>query len=142
MINHLIHEITIVAHNDNATWEILQIFFENLQGKNIEIVGGLVENKEVGVLHQYRTQVEFASFTTTELIYIIMLLLRRKKEILQELRRRKMLTTTHIDIFGNILNNINNLCLFVEQQTLLRKITKANSIANIELTAIRGNLPK
>ena len=65
-----------------------------------------------------------------------MLLLWRKEEILQKLRRREVLATSHIDIFGDVLHDIEYFLLFVKLQSLLGKIAEANSIANVESATI------
>ena len=51
-----------------------------------------------------------------------------------------MLASTHIDRFGDILNNVYHLHLVVELQSLLREIAKTHGIANIKLSAIRRYL--
>ena len=65
-----------------------------------------------------------------------MLLLWRKEEILQKLRRREVLATSHIDIFSDVLHDIEYFLLFVKLQSLLGKIAEANSIANVESATI------
>ena len=140
MVYHLIHKIAVVTNHDNTSWKILKILFENLEGYDIKIVGRLVENQEVRILHQYRTKVQLATLATTKFIHVVVLLFGSKKEILKELRSREMFASTHIDIFGDILNNVYHLHLVVELQSLLREIAKTHGIANIKLSAIRRYL--
>jgi hypothetical protein len=82
MIDHLIHEIAIVADDNHAAREILQVFFQYLKRHDIQIVGRLVEHQEVGILHQDGTEIELALLATRKLIDIVMLLFGRKQEIL------------------------------------------------------------
>ena len=86
MINHLVHEISVVAHYNNTSGEVGKIFLQYLKCHDVKVVGRFVEHEEVGILHEHCTQIQFAPFTTAQLIYIIMLLFGGKEEILQELR--------------------------------------------------------
>ena len=140
MVDHLIHEITVVAHHNHTAREILKVFLEDLQGHDIEVVGGLVKHEEVGVLHQHRTEVELATLTTGELIHIIVLLLGGEEEILQELRGGEMLTATHIDIFGDVAHHVDDFLLFVELQPLLREIAEAHGVADVETAFVGRDL--
>ena len=87
MVDYLVHEIAVVAHYDDAAGEVLQVFLQNLQRHDVEVVGGLVEHEEVGIPHQHGAQVELAPLAATQFIYIIILLLGGEEEILQQLRR-------------------------------------------------------
>ena len=75
-----------MTNHNHTTWKILQVFFQYLQGNDVEVVRGLVEHKEVGVLHQHRTEVQLAPLTTAQLVHIVMLLLGCEHKMLQELR--------------------------------------------------------
>ena len=66
-----------------------------------------------------------------------MLLLGREEEILEELRGSEMLATTHVDIFSDVLHNIDHLLLLVKLQPFLREIAKAHGISNVEAPAIQ-----
>ena len=82
VVNDLVHEITVVAHHDDAAWEVLQVFLQDLQRLDVEVVGGFVEDKEIGVAHQHRTEIEFAAFASAELIHIVVLLFGREEKML------------------------------------------------------------
>ena len=85
MIHHLIHKVAVMTHHNHTSGEVLKIFFQNLQGHDIQIVGRLVKHQKVGVLHQDCTEIQFSAFPTTQLIHIVMLLFGCEKEILQKL---------------------------------------------------------
>ena len=51
-----------------------------------------------------------------------------------------MLTTTHIDVFSDILHNIYHLHLVIKLQTFLREIAKTHGIADIEFATIGSHL--
>ena len=140
MVHHLVHEIAVVTHHDDATGEILQVFFQYLEGLDIEVVGRLIEHQEVRISHQHRAEIELALLTTTQLIYIVVLLLGSEEEELQELRSRHVLAVSQVDIVGNLCDDIDDLLVFTELQSLLREIAEAHGLSDIKLAAIRLHL--
>ena len=74
-----------MAHDDDTTGEVGQIFFKDLERGDVKVVGRFVKNEEVGILHQYRAEVELAALTAGEFVDVVVLLLRREEEILQKL---------------------------------------------------------
>ena len=137
MVHHLVGEITVVAHHNHASREVLQIFLQHLQRLDVEVVRGLVEHQEVGALHQNGAQVELAFFTAAQLVDIVVLLLGREHEVLQELRGTQVATTTQIHILGNVAHHVNHLLVFAELQAFLREIAKLHRLSDVELSAIR-----
>ena len=65
-----------------------------------------------------------------------MLLLGSEEEMLEELRGRQLTSTSQFDDFGNVLNHIDDLHLFVELQSFLRVITETDGFTNIQCTRI------
>ena len=55
MVHHAIHEIAVVAHDDEAPAEGAEVFLQNLQGGDVEVIGGFVQHQKVRTLHQYQT---------------------------------------------------------------------------------------
>ena len=47
LINESVEELTVVAHHDDGAVESLDGFFEHILAHHIEVVGGLVEDKEI-----------------------------------------------------------------------------------------------
>ena len=82
MVNNFVHEVAVVAYYDDTSREICQVFFEYLQRLDIEVVGGFVEHKEIGVVHQNCAQVELATFSATQFIDIVVLLFGGEQKIL------------------------------------------------------------
>ena len=58
VVHNLVHEVAVVADDDDAAFEVLQVLLENLQGIDVEVVGRLVEHEEVRALHEHGTKVE------------------------------------------------------------------------------------
>jgi len=60
----LVDEIAVVRHEDNRAVVILQRRQQHVLGAHIEVIGGLVEQQEIGRHHQHarqRVAVAFAS---------------------------------------------------------------------------------
>ena len=85
MVYHFVHEVAVVAHHDDTSLEVLQVFFQHLQSHDVQVVGRLVQHQEVWVSHQYRTEVQPAAFSPAQLVHIAVLRFGRKEEMLQEL---------------------------------------------------------
>ena len=75
MVDHLIHEIAVVADHDDAAGEIGQILLQHLQRLDVEVVGRLIQYEEVGVAHKHGAEAELTPLTATEPIDVALLLL-------------------------------------------------------------------
>ena len=139
MVDNLIHEITVVADDNDATGEVLEVFFQNLKRLDVEVVGGFVEYEEVGILHQYGAEIELALLATGEFIDVVVLLLGGKEEMLEEQTGGEMAPASQVDIFGNAGDDVDDFLVVTKLQSFLREIAKTNGIANVELTAVGGN---
>ena len=85
MVHDLVHKIPVMTYHYDTSGEIGQILLKNLQCNNVKIIGRLVENQEIGVPHQHRAQIQFATLATAQLVYIIVLLFRCEQKMLQKL---------------------------------------------------------
>ena len=142
MVDHLIHKIAIVAHDDDTAGKILQIFLQHLQRLNIEVVGRLVQHQEVGIAHQNGTKIEFAPLAAAELVNEIVLLLGSEEKILQKLAGCHPSPATQVNLFGDVGDDVNHLLLHIKLQSVLRKIAKPHRFANVETTAIGRHKPQ
>ena len=68
-VYHLVHEIAVVAYYDYTALEVLQIFFNTWRVMISRSLVGSSSTVEVGITHQYRTQVQAAAFSPTQFIY-------------------------------------------------------------------------
>ena len=128
MVHHLIHKVAVVRYHNHAPGKILQVFLQNLQRHNVQVVGRLVQHQEVGVAHQHGAKVQFSALTTAQFIHIIILLLGRKQEILQQLRGRQFLATAQLHIVRNIGDHVDNFLLLIELQSFLREVPEPHRI--------------
>ena len=136
MIHNFVHEVAVVGDNDDAALETTQVFLQDIQRNDIEVVRRLVEHEEVRVAHQDGAEVEPPLFPAAQLIDIVVLLVGREEEIGQELGDRHPPTVAEVDIFRDALDDVDDLHLLVELQPFLAIIPEAHSLADIESSAV------
>ena len=141
MVHYLVHEVAVVADDDDASLEALQIFFEHLQSNDVEVVGGLVQHEEVGVAHQHRTEVEAAAFASAQLVDIAVLRLGREEEVLEELRGGEPLAVAQFDNFSDVLHHVDDLHLLVELKPVLRIVAETDGLADVQRAAVGLHQP-
>lgn len=84
MIDHLIHKIAVVRHDDRTSFEVPQIFLQHIQRDDIQVVRRFVEHKKVRYASRPCRDIN-GVFLPTQLVNVIMLFFRSEKEIVQEL---------------------------------------------------------
>ena len=133
MVDDFIHEVTVVTHDNDTTMERLKVFFEHLQGNNVQIVGRLVENQEVRASHEHRTEVQTPTLASTEFVDVIVLLVRREKEVLQELHCRQLTAAAKVDILGDVSDNVDDLRTRVVLHLILGVITESDGFSHTDM---------
>ena len=66
MVDHTVEEVAVVGDHDQGALEVEQVFLEDVEGHDVQVVGGFVEDQEVGLLHQDGEQVEPPPFAAGE----------------------------------------------------------------------------
>ena len=61
-----VEKVAVVADGDDRSWKMLEIILEHLQRADVEVVGRLVEEEDVVLLHEDREQIETAAFSAGE----------------------------------------------------------------------------
>ena len=51
VVDDVVEEIAVVAYHHYAAFEVGEILLQDSESHDVEVVGGLVENQEVGALH-------------------------------------------------------------------------------------------
>ena len=64
MVYQTVQEMTVMRHYYQRAFVLLQILFQYFQGHDVKVVGRLVQDEEVGLLHQDGKQVQAPAFTT------------------------------------------------------------------------------
>ena len=125
-----------MADDDDAALEVLQVLLQNLQRSDVEVVRGLVEDKEVGTLHEHGTEVEPALLASRKLVDVVLLLLGREHEVLQELHGGELPAASKVNIFRGLANCIYHFHLLVELHPVLTVIAETHGLAYDETSAI------
>jgi len=136
VVDNLVHKVPVVRNHQYTTFEVLQVVFQDIQRQDIEVVGGLVQNQEVGIAHQNRAEVKPSLFPSTEFMDVIMLCFRRKQEMLEKLRGRQLLAIAQADFLGHVPDHIDDFHLLVESQACLAVIGKGHGFTDVETPAV------
>ena len=138
MVHNLIHEIPVVRYDHQTSRKIQKEVFKHVEGYNVEVVGRFVQDQEVGVLDQYRTQVQSFFLTTTQLFHIIVLLFAIEKEPLQQLPCRNLPPLFQGDVIPKFPNYLNYFLALFDCHTILGIIAKAHGFSNHHFAGIGG----
>ena len=88
VVDQLVHEIPVVAHQQETTGEVQQEFLEDAQREDVEVVGGFVEDEKVRIGHQHPQEVKAFAFAPTELVDEVVVPVPGKQEALEQLAGR------------------------------------------------------
>ena len=99
-----------MRHDHHAAAEVLEEVLQHRQGLNVEVVGGLIEQQNVGGLDQQAAEVQPPPFAAGELANRLVLLGGREQEALQQLRGREG-AAIELDAAGGVLHHIDQLAL-------------------------------
>ena len=59
-----VEEPPVVADDDSAAGKILQCFFQGAHGVDVQVIGGLVKEKDIGLFLQHAGQMDAVSFSS------------------------------------------------------------------------------
>ena len=136
MVHHLVHEVAVVRHDDDAALKVLQVLLQDLQSDDVHVVGGLVQNEEVGVLHEHRAQLQATALATGEFVDIVLLLKRSEHEMLQELHGGEVLASAQVHILRHTVHGIYHLHVLVHLHGFLAEVAKLHRFAYDEAPRI------
>ena len=140
VVNGAVHEETVVAHDYHAAVELRQVVLENLEGGDVEVVGGLVEDEEIGLAHEHHRQVEAALLATAQGGDELLLVGVGKEEHVQELRCGVMGLLVKLDILCHIAHGVDHALALVECHALLAVVAKAHRLAQLKRAAVARHL--
>ena len=84
VVYKFVKEMTVVGYYDKRSSELLQVFFKNVQCNDIQVIGRLVENQQVRLLHKDSQQIQTSFLTAAELLDLVVEHLMREKESVQQ----------------------------------------------------------
>ena len=65
---HVVEEVAVVGHGDDRALVLLQVLLQPVDRLGVEVVGGLIEQEDVGFLQQQAAQGHAAAFTTAQVL--------------------------------------------------------------------------
>ena len=116
--------------------EMLQIFLQNHQRFNIQIVRRFIQKEDIRRAHQHTAKVQSSSFPTRKHRNRTSLHGRGKKKAVKHLGCGNM-SVRRADNFRLITNVINHTLLLVHIHVFLREYTDFHRFAYLHLTAVR-----
>ena len=136
VVHRAVHEEAVVANDNDAAVELRQVFLQDFQRGDVQIVGGLVEDEEIGLGHQYHGQIEPAAFATAQFGDILLLVLWREQEVVEPGHGRVVVLLVKVDVFGHIPHGINHALALVKLHALLAVVGKLHCLADLKVAAV------
>ncbi len=125
-----------MADYDDATLEFGEVFLKDSEGHDVEVVGRLVEDEEVGPSHQHRGQMQAAAFAAAEGVDILLLVGGAEEEALQILHRGYALALGEGNILGDFGYGVDYLLRVVEGYAVLTIIAESDGLADVPATFV------
>ena len=70
---HMVEEVAVVGDGDDGAFVLLQVLLEPIDTLGIEVVGGLVEQQDVGLLQEQAAEGHAAALATAEVLHQLVL---------------------------------------------------------------------
>ena len=112
VLDRSVKKIAVVADDDKCSGEIVKIFFERDQRRDVEIVGRLIEQQYIRRTHQNSQQVKPPPLAARKISDDGILGGRREQKSFEHFARRYLHAVVRRDIFGDIADVVDDT-LFV-----------------------------
>ena len=136
MVHRAVHEETVMTHDDDTAVELRQIFLKDLQRGDVQVVGRLIEDEEIGLGHQYHSQIEPAPFTTAQLGNELLLVLGCEQEMVEPCHGCVVVFLVKVDVLCHVTHGINHALAFIKVHSLLTVVGKFHRFANLKVAAV------
>src|SRR6478735_3160217 len=114
-----------------------QEFFECIERDQVEVVGGLVEDKKVGIPDQHCKKKQPPPFSAAQLGNIALLHGWRELKNIQKLGCRYLRAVRQWNHICNVFYDFNDPLVFFKRDSLLRVVTEDDRITGIYFSGIR-----
>ena len=108
VVDDFVHKISVVADDDDAAAEGGEVVLKDVEGGDIEVVGGLIEDEEVGVLHEDHAELEAPALAAGELVDVVLLLEGCEEEMLEELHSGELAAAAEIHVFRDAAHGVDD----------------------------------
>ena len=119
VIGQLVQEEPVVGYDEQGAREVLEVLFQDVEGHDVQVVGRLVKDEEVGALHQDGQEVEPAFFTATEFLNFGVVGRRGEEEAVEEGRGSEGFSIAQGNGFGDVPDDVDDGLVGVELNPLL-----------------------
>ena len=136
VIHRAVHEETVVAHDDDATDELREVFLENLKGGDVQVIGRLIQDEEVGLGHQHHCQIKATTLSAAQLGDVLLLVLWREQEVVKPSHGGVVMLLVEVDVLGHITHRIDYAFALVKVHSLLAIVGKFHCLADFKVAAV------
>ena len=127
-----VEEVTVVAHHDKGAVEILKRLLEDILGLEVQMIGGLVEDKQVDRLKQQLEDGEARTLSTRQHLDLLGRLVAAKHEGAEQVAYLAAYVA-----LGHIVDGLEHGEVVVEQRRLvLGEIAYLDIVAQIEVSLV------
>ena len=136
VVDQIVHKRAVVADDDGASFVAFQKALEDTYCVDIQVVGGLVEDKEVGVGHQHGEQIQPAPFAAAEVAEVVVLRGVVKAEIGEELVCRHFFAILQLDDVGHFADDVDHAHIVLGLHSVLGVKSKANGLSHNDMATV------
>ena len=130
-----VEKIPVMGNDDDDPLKMIQIILKHCQCCDVEVVGRLIQNENIGRAHQHPQQIQPPFFPTGKAPDLRILLASFKQKALQHLRRRHAsLRRRHK--FRNLTDVVNHAHIRIHMRHFLRIIADFHSLSDDNFTTV------
>ena len=125
--------------DDHGALKALEIVFQDLERRDIQVVGRLVEQQHVRRGHQHARQIQPPLFAARQALHRRILHVRREEELLEHLGGGEA-SVGRLHVFRDVAHVIDQPQLGVDLREFLRKETHAHRVADCDAPLVGRKL--
>ena len=139
LVGHLVQKVPVMGHRQHRPGEGLQVLLQNGQGGDVQVIGGLVQQQDVGSLHQQGEEVQPPPLPAGELPDGLALELGGEEESLHHLGGGEV-PLPGLHLAGHLVDEVVHPLAGVQLPPLLGEVADAHRLPPVHGAGIRGEL--
>ena len=140
MVDGAVEKKTVVAHDYHAAAELCDVVFQNAESRDVEVVGRLVEDEEVGGAHEHGGKIQPPLLASAELVDVVLLGFGAEQKQLQKLRCGVARFFIDYHHFGYASYGVDYFVLLVELYAVLAVVAEFHRLADVEMSGVGSHL--
>ena len=136
VIDSSVHEEAVVAHDNDTSVKLCEVFLENFKRGNVKVVGRLIEDEKIGLGHEHDGQIQPPALTAAQLGDKLLLVLWGEQEVIEPGHRGVVVLLVKVDVLSHIAHGINHPFAFVKVHPFLAIVSKLDSLADVKVTTV------